>query len=170
MKTTKVNILVGRFQPFTLGHLKCATNALKVKGLPTVLCVIDTTKEDERHPFRTKVLWPAFKKMVKNYAEIQDIILVKNADLVKIGEALGLKGYVVKSWTCGTDRFAAYDKMCKKYAPDVECVEIQRDDKDISATEVRQAIKAGNEERFNELVPPEIQKLYPQLKEILDAM
>ena len=29
LKRTKVNILVGRFQPFTNGHLKCIQNVYK---------------------------------------------------------------------------------------------------------------------------------------------
>ena len=29
----KLNMTIGRFQPFTLGHLKCCTNVYKTRGL-----------------------------------------------------------------------------------------------------------------------------------------
>lgn len=166
--TTKVNILVGRFQPFTLGHLKCAEYVWKTYKIPTVICIIETTKADEKHPFLTSLLWNTYKKMVKNRDCFIDIIKVKNADLVKIGEALGLKGYTIKHWACGTDRYNDYVKMCKKYAPGVEVVEIKRSDDDISATQVRQVIRADHRERFEELVPQEEYTLYDKLKESLN--
>ena len=44
----KVNILLSRFQPFTLGHLKCCTKVYKQRGIKTVLCVIDNVKPKEK--------------------------------------------------------------------------------------------------------------------------
>lgn len=170
MRTQKVNILVGRFQPITLGHMKCAQNTYKTRGLKTVLCCIDTTKPDERHPFRTSLLWGVYRKMITDSECLEDIVLVKNADLVKIGEALGQKGYSIETWTCGTDRYADYKRMCTKYAPDVEVIEVHREDKDVSATEVRQAIAADHRDRFEELTPPAIHKLYPKLREALNSI
>ena len=38
----KVNIVVGRFQPFTAGHYACITTAKKLRNLPTVICIINT--------------------------------------------------------------------------------------------------------------------------------
>lgn len=166
----KVNILLGRFQPFTLGHLKCATKVYKTKNIPTVLCVIDTIKQDDRHPFLTKMLWRYFRKLTEKYDEIQDIVLVKNADILAIGKALGEKNYDPVTWTCGTDRYSAYNSMCKKYAPSVEVIEIDRSEGDISATQVRQCIKAGDEDGFKRLVPECWWSLFSKLKEVLDNL
>lgn len=167
-KRIPVNILVTRAQPITNGHIKCAERVWKTYKVPTVICMVDTTKVDDRHPFLTSLLWNTYKKLVKSRDCLIDIIKVKNADVVKIGEELGAKGYSVKYWTCGTDRYDAYKKMVDKYVPDVELIEIKRDDKDVSATEVRQAIAADHKERFEELVPQEIYPLYDKLKESMD--
>ena len=169
-KRIPVNILVTRAQPITNGHIKCAEKTWKTYKVPTVLCMVDTTKVDDRHPFLTSLLWNTYKKLVKSRDCFIDIIKVKNADVVKIGEELGAKGYSVKYWACGTDRYDAYKKMVDKYVPDVELFEIKRDDKDVSATEVRQAIEADHKDRFEELVPQEIYPLYDKLKEAMDNL
>ena len=169
LKRTKVNILVGRFQPFTLGHLKCVQNIYKTRGLKTVLCMIETNKTDDKKPFLTKVLMPFYKKLVKAYEEIEGLILIKNADIVKIGEELGALGLTAATWTCGTDRYDSYSKMVSKYAPDTEVVEIKRTDDDVSATAVRQALKADHNERFEELMPQVLYGMYDKLKEIMQA-
>jgi nicotinic acid mononucleotide adenylyltransferase len=164
----KVNIVLGRFQPFTLGHLKCCTNTYKKTGLKTVLCIIDTIKTDARHPFSTQLLWPAFKELVNDYEEIQDIALVKCADIVKIKEILEKKDYEIVSFTCGTDRYNMYKKMCNRYAPEIKVIEIQRSDDDISATQVRNSIKMDNKKTFEKLTPAPIHKIYDKLKKSLD--
>ena len=167
---TKVNIVLSRFQPFTNGHLKCCTNVFKQRGLKTVLCVIDTIKPDEKHPFLTKMMWSALKSLVKEYEEIQDIVLVKNADIMRIGEAIASKGYSVATWSCGTDRINDYTKMCKKYAPEVEVIEIHREDSDVSCSQVRALIKQGKENEFKELTPKPMHKLFNAFKDALDAL
>ena len=166
----KVNILLSRFQPFTVGHLKCCTNVYKSRGLRTVLCVIDTTKTDEKCPFLTKTIWSGLKGLVRDYEEIADIVLVKNADIIKIGEALASHGYSCATWSCGTDRYTTYKNMCKKYTPGVEAIEIRREDSDVSASQVRKAIRDGKEEQFKELTPKAIHKLYSQFKDALEAL
>lgn len=170
LKRTKVNILVGRFQPFTNGHLKCIQNVYKNRGIKTVICMIETTKVDDRHPFLTKIILPYYKKLVKNYEEIEDIILIKSADVVKIGEELGALGLTAATWTCGTDRVQSYSRMVTKYAPDTELVEIKRNDDDVSATAVREALKAGHEDRFKELVPQVLWSMYEKLKNIMETI
>ena len=41
----RVNVMVGRFQPLTNGHLKCVETAWEKKGVPTVLCMVNTKEE-----------------------------------------------------------------------------------------------------------------------------
>lgn len=166
----KVNIVIGRFQPFTTGHLKCCTNVYKQRSLKTVLCVIDTTKTDVKHPFTTQLMWSALKSLARQYDEIQDVVLVKSADIIKMAEAVASKGYSIATWSCGTDRFDAYTKMCKKYAPEVEVIEIHREDSDVSGTQVRQLIKQGKEKEFEELTPKPMHKLFNAFKDALDAL
>lgn len=158
---TQVNITIGRFQPFTNGHMSCVQYAYDKFGIPTVICMIDTpdNKVDEKHPFPSSMLLPLYKDLFKKNNMIADIILVKNADIVKIGETLYDMGYEIRSWSCGTDRYDAYDKMAKKYAEkahlsnDYKTLEIKRSDEDISATKVRQAIYDNDYKTFAAMTP-----------------
>lgn len=150
----RVNILIGRFQPITKGHIKCIDRALE-EGLPTVLCMIDTAddKVDERHPFPSSMILPLYKAIL----DVEDVVLVRSADIVSISQAL--KDYEIASWTCGTDRVKDYERMANRYktdaglAEDFHITEIPRDDSDISATKAREALLEGDEREFYKLFP-----------------
>lgn len=156
----EINIMIGRFQPFTKGHYKCVEEARRVKDVPTVICMIDTpdNKVDEKHPFPSSMLLPMYKDMFQNDKNIEDIILVKSADIVKIADQL--KQYKIVSWTCGTDRIEDYKKFTDKYhdqaglADDFEMIEIKRTGEDISATKVRQALLDDKKADFVRMTPP----------------
>ena len=116
MNKISTNIIIGRFQPLTDGHMKCIEAAWKELGIGTVICMVDTpdNKVDARHPFSTNILLPIYNELKSSYKYINDIVVVKNADIVKIGETLNSK-YEIKSWTCGTDRIDSYTTMSTKY-------------------------------------------------------
>ena len=157
----QVNITIGRFQPLTNGHMKCIEQAYHTTGMPTVICMIgvDESKTDKRHPFPTSMLLPIYKKVLEKNKMIADIVLVKNANIVDIGLMLYEMGYQVRSWSCGTDRLADYEKMALKYvdraqlADDFQMIEIKRSDEDISATKVRQALLDDDYKTFVALTP-----------------
>lgn len=169
----KVNIIMGRFQPFTLGHLKCAQEAQKKLGVKSVLLVINTVKQDARHPFLTKQIEKILDKMCKEEPTLTGYVLVKNADIVKNIEILREAGYEPISWTCGTDRYAQYETMVKKYGKDIglvddfEMIEVKRGDEDISATAVRKALRDNDESTYTELVPGIWKKQFAFLREII---
>lgn len=155
----RINIMIGRFQPFTKGHYKCVEEARKVKDVPTVICMIETkdNKTDEKHPFPSSMLLPIYRYMFKNDPNIEDIILVPSADIVKISDQL--KDYEIVSWTCGTDRIDDYKKFTDKYhdqahlSDDFEMIEIKRTGEDISATKVRQALLDDDKAAFLKMTP-----------------
>ena len=156
----RVNIMIGRFQPFTKGHYKCIEEAWKKKRVPTIICMINTddTKVDKKHPFPSSMLLPLYKEFFKNDRKIIDIVLVKNADIVSIGELLHNQ-YNIVSWTCGTDRIDSYRRMSEKYhdqahlSDSFEMIEVKRSDEDVSATKVRQALLDDNKKLFYKLTP-----------------
>lgn len=174
----KVNITVGRFQPFTLGHMKCVEGPFKDKGLRTVICMIDTkdNKVDYRHPFPSSKTLPLYKKTFKNNEMIADFILVKNADIVAIAELCRAAGYEIASWSCGTDRFDAYSKMSSRYAEkagladDFVMYEVKRGGEDISATKVRQALKDDDMVTFKKMMSKELYNEYNVLREMITAI
>jgi nicotinic acid mononucleotide adenylyltransferase len=159
----KVNILIGRFQPITNGHVKCAQVAFEQKGIPTVLCMIETpdSKVDARHPFPSSLTVPMYKDLFSHNkkAHIEDIVLVKNADIIKIAEVLRANGYEPQSWTCGTDRVDSYKAMAEKYheraelPDDFEVIEIKRGDEDESATKLRDALARDDKDTFFKMFP-----------------
>lgn len=157
----QVNIMIGRFQPFTNGHMKCVNEAWNKFHIPTIIAMIETKKEklDEKHPFSSELLVPLYDSIFKKNPRIEKIILVKSANIVEIGEKLFNDGYEIKSWTCGTDRLAAYTKMATNYhdrahlADDFEMLEIKRSDEDISATKARQALIDDDKKEFAALTP-----------------
>lgn len=169
----KVNIIIGRFQPFTLGHLKCAQEAQRRLGVKSVLLVINTVKQDARHPFLTKQIEKILDKMCKDEPTLTGYVLVKNADIVKNVEILREAGYEPVSWTCGTDRYAQYETMVKKYGKDInlddnfEVIEVKRGDEDISATAVRQALRNNDEDTYIGLVPNTWRRQFAFLRDII---
>lgn len=169
----RVNIIIGRFQPFTFGHLKCAQEAQKKLGVKTVLLVINTVKQDGRHPFLTKQIEKILDKMCKEEPSLAGYVLVKNANIVDNIEILREAGYEPISWTCGTDRYDAYDTMVKKYGKDInlddnfKMIEVKRSDEDISATAVRKALRDNDETTYMKLVPDIWKKQFAFLREII---
>lgn len=161
MNLWKVNIVVGRFQPLTLGHIACAKEAERRFDRPTVLCMINTpvTKTDEKHPFPTDVFYQMYWDVCKRYKFIEDIVIVPSADIVKISQILKEKGLCIGSWTCGTDRYNDYKRMVDRYGAmanlpdDFELIEIKRTAEDISATKARQALIDGDRKTFNKITP-----------------
>lgn len=155
-----VNIILGRFQPLTLGHLKCVDVAYKETGNDTVLAIIETpeSKVDARHPFATNDILPMIKKQISETPHLVDYVLVKNADILKISEALREHGYELDSWTCGTDRYAGYESQCRGYwekaglKKEPRCIEVKRGDEDVSASAVRKALIDNDVQEFRKLM------------------
>ena len=177
----RVNIVVGRFQPFTAGHYICVETAKRLKGLPTVICMINTpeSKVDKRHPFTTDLLLYVYNELFSSDPSIEKVVPVKNADIVAIGEELKRYGYEIAAWTCGTDRYDTYVAMADKYhdraglTDDFEVIEVKRTDEDISATKARGCLLSGDEAAFFSMMPRSINpsdEMFNILKEQIDKV
>lgn len=155
----KVNVIIGRFQPLTLGHIKGAEYVYKEYGLKTVLCIIDTPSDklDERHPFPSSLIT---KHCTSGCHEpwFAGMYPIKNADIGKIADVCREHDFEPVMWTCGSDRYSSYkrqEKYIDKYnlSPDFKVVEIPRTDDDISATKVREAIKRDDIGTYKKMMP-----------------
>lgn len=175
-----VNILVGRFQPFTNGHYKCIEAAWNTKRLPTVICMIDTpeAKVDKRHPFPSDMLLDLYSNLINNDKKIADIITVKNANIIAIAAELKKHNFKIASWTCGTDRYDSYNTMAEKYhdaaelSDDFEVIEVKRSDEDVSATKARNCLLNNDRKEFISMMPAGIDqdKLFDVLKDQLETV
>lgn len=164
-----VNIFLGRFQPFTAGHLKVLEQGYKKNGLSTVVLMIQNNKMDDRHPFSDDLIQKEMEIIRKNHPElIEDTIYIKSADILKFAEELHNKDYEPVLWLTGTDRLAQYTKMAENYKeranfkPEFTTFEIQRGDDDISATKVRESIKAEDMDTFKSMMPKGTDKLFDE--------
>lgn len=178
----KINIMVGRFQPFTTGHYKCIETAKSEKGHPTVICMMDKDV-DLRHPFPASMLIDNYNKLFANDDNVVGIIPVESADIVEINKALKKKfsDCQIASWTCGTDRYPSFSRMTAKnttrekaeLSDDFEVIEIPRDmEKDVSATKARECLLNDDKEGFFELIPDGIHtdEFYNSLKDQINKV
>lgn len=160
MNKEKVNVIVGRFQPFTLGHAKGAEYVFDKYKLRTLFCIIDTptSKLDKKHPFPSDII---IKDNESCKAEwFAGMYPIKNADISKITTVCREHNFEPVMWTCGTDRYESYRKQAiPKYMDALELssefkvIEIPRTDDDISATKVRNSIKDDDKSTFDKMMP-----------------
>ena len=109
-----VNIYVGRFQPFHLGHLSNLEEAAKL-GLRTVICPVvkgTSLKSIQGHPF-DDIDDKIFERLKAAYSDlIIDVVKIQNP--YKIDEwlpAIRKDGCEPISWTTGQDRAESYNKI-----------------------------------------------------------
>lgn len=156
-----VNFMVGRFQPLTMGHIKCCETGYKMNGKPTVLCMIDSKVITINKPFPTYSLYLIYKNFIKTYHPlgIEDIILIKSANIIHVSQQLTKNGYFGDIWLCGSDRVTSYRTMHQNYKDKClldkssNVIEIRRSEKDISATKIRESLKAYDFKRFCDETP-----------------
>lgn len=175
---TKVNIVVGRFQPFTLGHQSIVEALFKENGLPTVVCCISNKKFDSRHPFPDDLIKTELETCYKSQKFFQDVIFIKSANIVEIGEELKKRNYEAHLWGCGVDRKTSYEKMASNpkytvnFPEDFKVFALSRDDSSegidgISATKVREAIKNNDKESFKKMMPKGSEKMFQDFTNVL---
>ncbi len=176
----KVNIFVGRFQPFTLGHVKVLETLNKQNGYPVIVFLVKakTAKKEDaiKRPYDVETQIQMFNNVQSEYRFLKEVIVVPSAAIDVMFNELR-PNYEPVLWGTGTDRMKAYGYMVNndKYRqelgvlPEFGLYEIQRGDDDISATKVRQALSDGNVKEFNKMTPRSLHGMFNDLKEKLDA-
>lgn len=190
-----IRVCLGRFQPFTKGHLKMVTYKTGDKDIDnqkTIIFVVSTPKAkvNARHPFDDDLMRQEFDILKRQYQDaIEDIIYVKSADIVKWGSELVKRNLQASVWLTGSDEFKMYNGMAKKiddyqkrfpeckggYADGFHVVEIERsENKDfessISGTKVRQTLKDNDKDTFTKMMPDGTDKLFNEFKEALSQL
>lgn len=173
-----VNIFVGRFQPFTLGHVKVFEKMYKENGLPTVVFLVRSGKPDpEKKPFSEDLQQAMFAAMTKQYPFLEASYVIPNGGIDTIF-ANARPAYEPMLWGFGTDRKKAYNYQIEKpeyreqlgVNPDFKGYEIFRTDDNISASKVRQALKTDDEGTFKKMTPKSIHKFYKTLQNELQPI
>jgi cytidyltransferase-like protein len=175
----KVNIFVGRFQPFTLGHVKVLETLNKQNGYPVIVFLVKskTSKKEDavKRPYDVETQIEMFNNVQSEYKFLKQVIVVPSAAIDVMFNELR-PNFEPVLWGTGTDRMKAYGYMVNndKYREDLGVLpefglyEIQRGDDDISATKVRQALIDGNSKEFNKMTPHSMHSMFLTLKDKLD--
>lgn len=179
-----VNVYVGRFQPFHLGHLSCVKEAAKY-GLRTVICPVmkGKTASAGDHPFDEAVENEMFGRLKNSQEEIADVIPVKNSFIEFWVYPLREAGYEPITWTTGEDRVPSYQAMVDKYREKYELVpnfKILALDKNvdgvdgsasntsnISGTRVRECLMNDDKEGFVRQMPECLHDMYDKMRRAL---
>jgi cytidyltransferase-like protein len=167
----KVNIFVGRFQPFTKGHIKSIQDAFLINDLKTVLVIV-RNKNDEKIYFEDSILVKMSENICESFEKIiKDKVIVDQASISKIFNALRPK-YEPVLWIMGSDRLKTYMYQINKIEyrnelnvlPEFKQFEIKRTSDDISSSKVREFLKIEDIKSFKESVPVCIHDMYEELK------
>lgn len=170
-----VNIFVGRFQPFTLGHVKVFEQMYKKNGYPVVVFLVRSGKPDpEKKPFNEDLQQAMFAEMTKQYPFLEAAFVVPNGGIDTLFAA-ARPAYEPMMWGYGTDRKKAYDFMINKPSyreelgvnPNFTGFEIARTDDDVSASKVRNALVVDDETTFKKMTPKSVHKFYKTLQNTL---
>jgi len=165
---TKVNIVVGRFQPPTLGHIKLLRQLHAVNSLPVVVVQV-RSKSGENTPFDNELITRIWMDITKQYKFIEGVVETQTGFIYSIIDALRPL-YEPVLWGTGSDRLKDYQRQIDKYGPEANVLkefqpyEVKRTGKNISATKVRNAIMEDNEAEFKKLTPKAEHRYYDQLR------
>ena len=176
-----VNMFVGRFQPFTLGHQKVIETIHKQNGYPVVIFLIKAKKKKAEDAFKRpydEATQLGMLNKLKGKLPIEDVKVLPTAAIDKMFNELR-PNYEPVLWGTGTDRMKVYGYQVNndKYREalgvrdDFSLFEIPRTGKNISATQVRNAMLDGDEKLFKKLTPKGLHNMYDELKQKLqDSM
>lgn len=175
-----VNIMVGRFQPFTIGHLECLYQAKQKTGCKTIIFA----SKGDPNPKKNKPIYGELQdemldRIKANHSDvIADIVYGNGAAIDKNVAIARSMGFEPVSWVTGQDHEAAYWNMVVRYGkelqlnPDFKMTILDRDpDADdvtgVSASKVREAIVAGDKKEFSRMMPKELYDLYDGFRSML---
>jgi len=174
----KVNIIVGRFQPFTLGHAKVFKQIHDQNGLPVVVFTVRGKKPDpEKSPFSEELQQAMFAKMQREYPFLEAMYVAPSAAIDTLYSMLR-PAYEPILWGYGTDRKKQYDFMINKPEyreqlgadPSFSGYEIKRADEDVSASKVREAIMLDDKKTFEKMTPKSIHDMWETLQDVLSPV
>ena len=183
VKTTEhgrkpVNMFVGRFQPFTLGHAKVIKQLHDQNGYPTVIFLVKAKKAKKEDAFKRPYDEQTQLEMLNNLKKelpIEHVYIVPSAAIDVMFNELRPK-YEPVLWGTGTDRMKQYGFQVDKpvyredlnVRPDFGLYEIKRGDENISATKVRNAMLEDDFKAFKKMTPKGIHGMYNDLKNKLE--
>ena len=165
-----VNVVIGRYQPFTIGHLGMAKELEKINGLPSVYIYI-RSKSGKNSKFSDNLTINYMDDIAKGQDLVRDAWSMTGSFIPVVIMETQRRGYNPVLIGAGEDRAKTYTGMAKRMKnitthPDFAIQELKG--RLTSGTEVRQAIIDGDEKKFKKFTPKQIHPYYKQLKDELE--
>ena len=166
-----VNVLIGRFQPFHLGHLKMAKKIKEKNNLPSfVVVVYPGHNKSGKSPFNERIIKQYMEAVIKdNPDDLVDFIIVDRGIVGSIINKLvgmGLEPHLIAS---GDDRKDYYEKQIE-YIKRSDLIDnlpkdfgLEVTPRFTSATEVRDKLKNEDFAALKKLLPKPVLNLYTLL-------
>jgi len=170
----KVNLLIGRFQPFHNGHLKMAKFLKEKNNFPSLVVVVyPGHNKSGKSPFDEEMINKYMSEVVKDEEEIQDYIIVQRGLIGSAIMKIMKMGYLPVLVGAGEDRIEDYTKQLEyvkksEIGDKMKNLKLIQTPRSTSATEVRQAIKDEDYQKFKRMVPSGVDKMYIGLKSLID--
>lgn len=162
IESTPINILIGNFQPVTMGHIKAAKKLKEKNGNRVILIAIKPEKRNSKSPFSTKLTRSMLEKTKAEYSDlIADIRMISSGQIEEVLENLH-PHYKPLLWGTSERRLKDYvlqlDYIKKKNIPlrlekDFKLVQLPSFTK---SEEVFATIKDSDFSEFKKLVPTSI--------------
>lgn len=161
----QLTIIPGRFQPFHLGHQKMSQGT---KGYPVYVIIkgAKSSADKEKNPFTVEQQKAFIKKAMGSRAGVAIATTAYIPALVEAIEA-EMKGKVVEV-IAGADRIADYQRQVSKLELRDQ-ISFSQAGRFASATDVRNAIKAGDVATFKKLMPSALHSEYEKMRFILNS-
>ena len=172
----KVNIIVGRFQPFHNGHLKMAEFIHKKNKLPVVVVAVHPGhNRSGKSPFSKRIIDSTLINLGRDTEGIiMDHVFVKQGYIEDIINSLRPE-YEPIIWGAGEDRINSYQKQAEynfkrdnELNVDKDRFEIVETPRVMSASNARELIITDNFKEFKKLVPRSIASQWILLKKELE--
>ena len=165
----KVNIVIGKFQPFNNGHLKMIRKANQNNGLPVAVFVV----KPGPHSFIDDQTMDKMMGIVSNdLSDVIDSIHYVDNDLLSTAvQTLGEK-YEPKTLTVGKKRLDNYllqTRSLKKRKKLNQAFQIQTSPEWINSVDVSKTIQEKNYMEFKKNVPKSLSGLWEELTRCYDS-
>jgi len=159
-KDSKVNVLIGRFQPFHNGYIKSIDRLYEKNGLKTIL--VCQYKKNSSNPFSEKTVRVLLEKVQQEFSDmIEDIKLVDSISIQNIMSEI-VPDYSPILWASNKDRINDYALQFEYIKKKNNLFRIDDDfkliklDSSLNSSEILDIIDKEQYSEFKKLVPKSI--------------
>jgi len=175
VKGKRVNIIVGRFQPFHNGHMEMVGEMHSANGLPTVLIIVHPGhNRSGMSPLEESTVTSMLNNIrSESNGKVIDYKIVKRGYINDIVEAMRPQ-YEPILWGVGTDRVNGYKMQLElnyKKGNEIKLndkFQIMETKRTMSGTDVRKAIEEDRFIDFQNMVPRTVQSMYTILRKDIE--